>query len=488
MISLYSPDKPFQVYSQEAYWSDDWNAIDYGMDVDPQKAFFPQFQKLLQKVPRLAIVNKQSQNSDYCNFSFANKNCYLTFGSHSEEDCYCQHYSTKNKNCADSLSLYNSELCYGCIYSKNCYRSVFLDHCEQSSECFFSVDLKGCQNCIFSSNLRNKQYYILNKQYSKEEYFEKLKSFEFHRFERFEEARQFYLHEFRKQFATRNVYQNNCEDTEGGTHENCKNLQQCFDCTNCEACSYCIKMDETYHSLDADQMGYDKNEWCYETIGINGAFNIIACESSWHNSDLYYSSFCFNSKNCFGSVSLNQKEYCILNMQYSKEEYENLVPQIIENMMNNGEWGEFFPTSMSPFSYNETIAYYDATLSETEVTEKGWKWKTESSNIENIQETYIFQDDIKDVTDEILSQVLKCEQTGKFFKIQPQELDIYRQLSIPVPHRSPQQRHLDRLHLRNPRQLWDRNCDKCQKNIQSSYSPERPEKVYCEQCYLKEVY
>ena len=25
-------------------------------------------------------------------------------------------------------------------------------------------------------------------------------------------------------------------------------------------------------------------------------------------------------------------------------------------MMKNGEWGEFFPSSMSPFGYNETVA------------------------------------------------------------------------------------------------------------------------------------
>jgi len=29
---------------------------------------------------------------------------------------------------------------------------------------------------------------------------------------------------------------------------------------------------------------------------------------------------------------------------------------------------------------------------------------------------------------------------------------------------------------------------KCSKSIQTSYSPERPEIVYCEQCYLQEIY
>jgi len=31
-------------------------------------------------------------------------------------------------------------------------------------------------------------------------------------------------------------------------------------------------------------------------------------------------------------------KYCILNKQYSKEEYEELVPKIIEHMQKTGEW------------------------------------------------------------------------------------------------------------------------------------------------------
>jgi hypothetical protein len=50
------------------------------------------------------------------------------------------------------------------------------------------------------------------------------------------------------------------------------------------------------------------------------------------------------------------KEYCILNKQYSKEEYEALVPKIIEHMRTTGERGEFFDPSLSAFGYNETAA------------------------------------------------------------------------------------------------------------------------------------
>jgi len=42
--------------------------------------------------------------------------------------------------------------------------------------------------------------------------------------------------------------------------------------------------------------------------------------------------------------------------------------------------------------------------------------------------------------------------------------------------------------LRNPRRLFNRKCMKCDKQIQTSYAPEKPEIVYCEECYVEEVY
>jgi formylmethanofuran dehydrogenase subunit E len=42
--------------------------------------------------------------------------------------------------------------------------------------------------------------------------------------------------------------------------------------------------------------------------------------------------------------------------------------------------------------------------------------------------------------------------------------------------------------LRNPRKLRKRVCAKCWETIHTSYAPERPEIIYCESCYTKEIY
>jgi CxxC-x17-CxxC domain-containing protein len=95
---------------------------------------------------------------------------------------------------------------------------------------------------------------------------------------------------------------------------------------------------------------------------------------------------------------------------------------------------------------------------------------------------------ITDIPDDILNRAIECEITKKPFRIISQELEFYRKHNLPIPKRHPDQRHLDRMKLRNPRKLYDRKCDKCGVDMKTTYSPERPEIVYCEDCYNKEIY
>jgi len=94
----------------------------------------------------------------------------------------------------------------------------------------------------------------------------------------------------------------------------------------------------------------------------------------------------------------------------------------------------------------------------------------------------------QNIPDDILNWAVICEETNKPFKIQPLELRLLRKMGVPLPRRHPQERHRNRFALRNPRSLWESTCTKCSKAISTSYASDRPETVYCEECYLKEVY
>ncbi|MBI5622039.1 hypothetical protein HY933_04230 [Candidatus Falkowbacteria bacterium] len=226
---------------------------------------------------------------------------------------------------------------------------------------------------------------------------------------------------------------------------------------------------------------------CYQLQG--SAYNnySIFCSQNWKNSNNVYCDLCVGGGDCFGCVGLINYKYCILNKQYDKEEYERVVVKIIRHMQQTGEWGEFFPSILTPFAYNESVAYEYFPLTKEAVLAKGWRWRDEERK--NYQpQIYVVPDKIGEVKDDILNSVLACIHCGKNYKIIPQELEYYRQYDICIPQQCPDCRHLSRMALRNPRKLFERQCDQCGRDLKTTYAPDRPETVYCEECYQKEIY
>jgi hypothetical protein len=227
------------------------------------------------------------------------------------------------------------------------------------------------------------------------------------------------------------------------------------------------------------------------SAGVNGYMQLFSM-TSWSCGNIYYCDFCHHSKNLFGCIGLGKKnQYCILNKQYSQEDYEKCCREVAESMVKNDEWGRFFPTTLSPHGYNESAAQEFFPLSEGEATKRGFNWSEPKEEMDSMHSSIKRSDPsekIESVTDAILSTAITCEVTGKPFRIIKQELEFYRVMNLPLPSVHPDERHRRRMALRNPRKLWGRACGKCEKEIQTTYSPERPEIVYCEACYLAEVY
>jgi len=164
------------------------------------------------------------------------------------------------------------------------------------------------------------------------------------------------------------------------------------------------------------------------------------------------------------------------------------LPLIIEHMKKTGEWGEFFPISLSPFAYNETTAQDYFPLTPEKAKQIGAKWK-EPEKISTISASIsLVPDTCSEITDSILDQIYTCKTCNKNYKFINQELEFYKNWNLPAPQYCPDCRHNSRASQRNPRKIYNRDCAKCQVPIQTTYSPERPETVYCEACYLKEVY
>ncbi|MBI2634118.1 hypothetical protein HYW82_00410 [Candidatus Peregrinibacteria bacterium] len=165
------------------------------------------------------------------------------------------------------------------------------------------------------------------------------------------------------------------------------------------------------------------------------------------------------------------------------------MPKIIERMKKNGEWGEFFPLWLTPFAYNETIAQEWFPLEKKTVIEFGMRWQEQLPGTFGKQTVSwdTISDSIENI-DTISEKIFTCITCGKSFKILENEFSFYKKQGIPLPRQCVDCRHYARKKRINPQTLWPRACMKCGTSIQTTYAPERPEKVLCENCYLAAVY
>ncbi len=467
--------------------------MDYGRDFDFTRPFFEQFDELLKTVPLLNLIWANNENSDYINLTADSKDCYIVIESSNNENCYYGYWLQKCTDCCDVSFSHECENCYEVQDSYNSYNLVFSDNCIDCRDSAFLDNCVWCENCFGCINLINKKYYILNKEYSKEEYekyINKIKYDYTNEIKIFKEQLKNLNAASIKKFAQVNDIYN----SSGNYMKNAKNCVECFHAYDSEDCKYGEHvwrnakdlMDVSTVWRDASLVYESINSW----ISLS---NDMFCIISWSSSYISYSFECFNSSNLFGCVWLVNKEYCIFNKQYTKQEYEELVPKIIEHMKRTWERWEFFPISFSPFGYNESVVNEYFPLSRDEAITKWYKRidKEYPINVPEWIELLKWQDlpeNINDVKDDILKKAILCEVSWKPFRIVKPELDFYRKHNLPLPRKHPDVRHLERMQRRWGRQLYLRTCDNCSKQVISVYPADSEFKVYCENCYNKEIY
>ena len=245
---------------------------------------------------------------------------------------------------------------------------------------------------------------------------------------------------------------------------------------------------DTKHCYDMLSTG--KPEWCLDCVTPDSSFRVLFSNWCWQCNDILYSDNCHSCAYLIGCSGLKHKRYCIFNTQYTPEEYVIRAAEIVGQLSRISAWGSLFPVESSPFAYNETIAMEQFPLTKDDVLSRGWRW-TDALPFTTGKETMDIADlpDVIGETDDgILTSVLACKACARNFKIIAAELTFYRKMHLPIPRFCPECRHRERSARRMPKKLWNRTCAKCDKSIKTAFAPERPEIVYCESCYLREVY
>jgi len=524
IISVYSSEAPHVVWCTDCYNSNEKQELEYAVNYDFSRPFFEQFYDLLKKVPRLHIVHKNNNAEDceYANYTYRSKNVYLSSSVIGSEDIYYSKQVMRgNKICLDSMNIRGNERGYELIDSNENYNSRFLVRSNQCVDSFFLLNCRNCTDCFMSTNQQNKSYVFRNEQLSREAYVKKIADLNLNS----HSAQKDFSTEFEKLSQSsicRFAIIKNSTNCTGNFIENSKNVHHSFDLIESEDAKYITygvnKMNNSY-----DLIFTGKLDMSYEVANSGaGDYKVLFSLDIGASQDISYSISCNNSHNLFGCIGLYGKEYCILNKKYTKEEYSKLLPKIIQHMnempyVDGGDrvykYGEFFPTELAPYAYNESSAFEGSPLSKAKTIEEGYVWRDfKEKQYETTIESKELSDKISDVKNSILSEIIACPNGGQVetkctfaYRIMPDELRFYQLMKIPLPRLCPNCRYYERRKWKNPWKLWHRQCmcgstgspqvtrnhdhtRQCPNEFETSYAPERSEIVYCEKCYQAEVY
>lgn len=489
IISQIPSSSPFPVYDFDYYWSGDWDALEYGSDLEADESFFNQFRSFLDKVPQPATTRDPlSVNSDYTSYGLELKDCYYVFGGVRGENVLYSNWPVRTKEAVDTLLCWNSERCYGSVWLDHCYSCNFSYFSSNCLDCSFMYDCQNCERCFGCINLRNKKHYFLNQPLSKEEFEERMKEIDLGDREALGHWRGRFFELLadapkRITFNVRNV------DSVGNLLEDCKRCYQCFFAKDgSEDCRYTEMQLAAKNCMDFSLA--TTATYCYEGASFGDASGCHFCvHMRTQCLECEYSVNLRACANCFGCISLKNKRFCIFNRQYGEREYWEKVDGIKAAMLTRGEYGEFFPTSFSPFPYNASLAQLSHPLSEGEAAGKGlwWQEPQPSEFGGRVLSKEEVPKDIKDVRDSIMDSAIRCEVTGKPFRIIREELDFYRRQGLPIPTIHPAERLRDRFSWMGSLRFSKVPCVKCGASIVGNISGDLDKNIYCQSCYNAEI-
>lgn len=454
VISMYAPDKEFNVLCPDCFYSDRWDPMSYGRRYDPEKNFFEQWLALSEAIPHLSLLQTNTTNSPWVNYELDAKNCYLNVGGHLNEDCAYNQYALKSRDCLDNYWVHNGEFCYESTLCERAYKVWFSTLCFDCRDTYFSFDCRDCSNIIGCSGLRHKQYYIFNEPYTKEEYERTLKEMNFGSHDALQKVEE-KAHALWKSVPQRGAFIEQSVNSTGHILRECKNCQDCFFVERSEDFKHGLLCIQVRDSMDVTSVW--EGELLYEFMG--GAEHLAnVCFSTGilrGSTNIEYSHLLSNCHHCFGCINLRDKSYCIFNRQYDRDEYFHLVAKIRNHMSDTPfidrrgavyKYGEFFPYECSPFEYRETVAqeYFPAPEKEGTVP---------------LEE--------------------------KPFVITHLERAFYERFGLPEPTVHPFARHRRRLgFVSNHRQIYSRKCSKCFQETPTVYLKSEFPHIYCEKCAL----
>jgi len=491
MISVFSEGCPFPVFDYKYFTGGEFDPYSYGVLYKEGEDPMGVLSTMRKSFPVPSFLNRDpaSINSDYSNGGRDTKNVYYAGGCFSVENAWYCSLVNKSKDIMDSRAIHNSDHIYSSAFVDNSYKSSFLYFSKDCSESMFLFDCRNSTNCFGCIGLRNAKYCVWNEQLSKEAY------------ENFMQAVHPLTRDKIKQYdksfwalvkqtpvnASMNTAVNGVS---GVLLENSKDLINVTDSERSEHIRHSDGCIAHKDSMDVTFSGGSSLLYSATNIGsLSNNVKFSVAGKFCTDSEFIFN--CRNVSNSFMCFGLQNKSYCVLNKQYTSEEYFALVDTIKTDMMQRREYGDGLGFEFSAQAYNFSHAQVSFPLTDEEIIKFGGYIAPEPDT--NAGTTVVLSgrdipETIEGTKDDIINFAIKCEVTGRPFRITESELQFYRAMQLPIPWVHPSLRIQNHFTMVPLGISYEADCAKCNQSISSLFDPKQGYTLYCEKCYQQEVY
>ena len=481
------PDSVMPVVTDMEYFSKDWGE-EVPLGYDSNKSLFQQQKELFESVPQPAFQAHGSENCVGGGY-LGSVNSFMLFGTYYSKDSFTIFRCRNTDRCMDGVFLENCSDTYSssmAVRTHGCTQVFDSLDCINSS---FLFDCRNCEDCFGATNARRKKFIFMNEQLSEGEYKERISKIDLSCTSTFEEYKKKFHELLRRDAIWPEHFNINSEGCEGNYLLDCRNTSGFF-CTG----SLNVKNSQfVFESQECEDVviGNDSQD-VYNTCVS------LACQNtknSWITkfcSSVEYCAICDDCEFCFGCVGLQKKKYCILNKQYTEDEYWKKLDEIKCAMLDRGEYGRFWSMDFANWGANIGFGSLTAPLTPEEIHKLGGELFNLESGIRYapykdapVNDVNEVPDCISDISSENLGVTFYDEKAGRRFNVGEREYKFRAAHGYPFPREHYRGRLIELIRQVGNLERESSSCDKCSKQFMTSKNLMFPDrKVYCYECYL----
>jgi hypothetical protein len=487
IISVFRPDCPYPVWHRDEWFA---HAAPPAAEFDFGRPFFEQAWELFKRSPIPHIFQSHNQNCEYTDDWYYSKNCYLCHSGQNNDDCRYCYGSDSIKNLFYSVFSFNSELCADLVNCTNCFNSLYLVGCKNVHDSAFLYDCRDTSDCLFCSNLRNKKYCFGNEQFTREEFENKKRDWDFSSKKVYAYAKEFFAKMMLESAWHRAVQIDNSENSSGSYIRHSKDCENCYMLSYHENCAN-VSFSGPHARGILDSIGTVGAELSYMCSLPVYSYETRFSFSVSHCRFVEYSAYMQNCQYCFACCGLVNEKYCVLNKRYSEAEYHALVLRIKEHMEKTGEAGDFFPGYFAPNPYKESYSGFHYPLTDPE--------KVGFRDAPSLEKPSIKTAEISEIPDSwnglkvekiewLTKQIFWDSVYERPFRIQTADIDFMRRVGAPLPDTYYVHRMQENFKwMPGIGSLRESICAKSGVSIKTNWPKEYDGRILCEEEYLKMV-